>query len=246
MVSDSGAGAVRVALLVSQLLTVATSWQDGRRQWGWQQQMILHTEEEQSRSETVIYLSLLSLSLSSPSLSSLRFSSSFPLDNLGQPVSVAVFPPSIHPSLHPSRLQHPLHLSNTHWLVWHWHSTCQSLCLPLPTCLSAIQSAHVWRSPAEKCTVSIITFNQITSCFFFWSFWRISKEHWHETLNHWSGNKFISSVNTDVWMATKMTSTTSEMSNYGCRNTADPLQSSFHTAASAAVWGAAICQSQPL
>lgn len=141
IVSDSGAGAVREALLVSQLLTAAASWQDGKHQQRWQQQMILHTEGQQSRGETVIYLCL-SLSVFSLYLS--RFYSS-PHSLSWQSRSVcqcdclpSIFPPSIHPFCW--GIQHPLLPSITHWLVWHCQSTCQSLCLHLPTYLSVCHS----------------------------------------------------------------------------------------------------------
>lgn len=49
---------------------------------------------------------------------------SFSAENLGQPV-------------HPATL-----LSITHWLVWHCHSTCQSLYLNLPTSLSVCLSLN--------------------------------------------------------------------------------------------------------
>ncbi len=50
----------------------------------------------------------------------------------------SIFPPFIHPFCW--GIKHPLLLSITHWLVWHCHSTCQSLCLDPPTYLSVCQS----------------------------------------------------------------------------------------------------------
>lgn len=47
---------VREALQVCQPLTAAASWQGGKHQQRRQQQMIPHTEGQQSRGETVIHL----------------------------------------------------------------------------------------------------------------------------------------------------------------------------------------------
>lgn len=99
IVSDSGAGEV---LLVSQLLTAAASWQDRERQQRWQQQMILHTEGQQSRGETVIYLLLFR------SLLFLPFSSPHSLFWQSRSACQCGCLPSIHPSIrpciHPSKL----------------------------------------------------------------------------------------------------------------------------------------------
>lgn len=134
----------------------------------------------------------LSVCLLSVSLSGLLFSSISPPQQSRSACQrdclPSIFPPSIHPSLHPSihpscrRIQHPLPLSITYWLVWRCHSTRQSFRLHLPTYLSVCHSISVcmnelgWEMYCSHLHSKIRWSGHILVTIL--SFWGISNQHW--------------------------------------------------------------------